>query len=262
LASPDSASEPGDVLGPVDVLDADQPDEVRVRLVVVEGEAGELPHGLHRVQVLDVELLLEAADADVGPLQDGDVELLLAAEVVVDHPLGRAGLGGDLVDPRPGVAPVGELAGGHVEDLGLSALGVARPGRSGRHLGHGLDLVGQRLGDGRHGCGPLHVGGLVPSLGRPRVRPGPRQVDRTARARRLDDRVEHLQGRQAVPAAADGLGLPADDSGEVLDLEGQRVAALHLDGGGLDGFHQERGPGKTRSRIVGIDSEPAVPVTW
>ena len=71
----------------------------------------------------------------VGALQDGDEQLLLAAEVVVDHPLGRAGALGDLVDARAGVAVLGELARGDVEDLRARALGVAR--RSGGvRLGH------------------------------------------------------------------------------------------------------------------------------
>ena len=61
----------------------------------------------------------------VGLLERGDVEKLLGAEVVVDHALRRARLGGDLVDPGPGEAPVGELLGRHGKNLQLGALGVA-----------------------------------------------------------------------------------------------------------------------------------------
>ena len=45
-----------DVLGVVDVLDADQADEVRVRLVVVEGQLGQAPDRRDRVEVVDVDL--------------------------------------------------------------------------------------------------------------------------------------------------------------------------------------------------------------
>jgi hypothetical protein len=129
-----------DVLRAVDVLDADQPDEVRVRLVVVEGERGEAPDGLARLEVVDVELLLQRTDPGVGTLQDRDVQLLLAAEVVVDHPLRRARLRGDLVHPGARVAAVGELAGGDVEDLRTRPLGVALPlgRRVGQWCGHGF----------------------------------------------------------------------------------------------------------------------------
>src|SRR5579875_318755 len=88
------------VLGPMDVLDAHEADEVRVRLVVVEGELGEAADCGDRVEVLDVDRLLGIADRGVGTLQDLDVELLLAAEVVVDHPLRGAGGGRDLVAAR------------------------------------------------------------------------------------------------------------------------------------------------------------------
>jgi hypothetical protein len=123
------------VLSPVDVLDADEPDEVRVRLVVVEGQLGDPPDGVDRVEAVHVQSRLRGADLLVDALQHGDVELLLAAEVVVDHPLGRADLGGDLVHAGAVVAAVGELTGGDVEDLGARAHGV--PLRCcDRHLDH------------------------------------------------------------------------------------------------------------------------------
>ena len=50
------------------------------------------------------------ADRRVGALEHRHEQLLLAAEVVVDHPLGGAGALGDLVDARAGVAVLGELA--------------------------------------------------------------------------------------------------------------------------------------------------------
>ena len=57
-----------------------------------------------RIDVVDLQSLLGLADAAVGVLQHGQVELLFAAEVVVDHPLRGAGALGDLVDAGAGVA--------------------------------------------------------------------------------------------------------------------------------------------------------------
>jgi hypothetical protein len=118
-----------------------------VGLVVVERQLGERPHGPPGVEVVDVQRLLEPADPGVRPLQDGDVETLLGAEVVVDHPLRRAGLGGDLVHPATGVPPAGELLGRGVEDLRAGPLGIALPFRRhvfGRGSGHASSFV-QRL---------------------------------------------------------------------------------------------------------------------
>ena len=109
----------------VDVLDADEPDEVRVRLVVVERQLGERRRAATRVEVLDVDLLLGLPDLRVGALQHGDEQLLLAAEVVVDHALRRAHALGDLVHARARVAVLGELARGDVEDLVPRPLRVA-----------------------------------------------------------------------------------------------------------------------------------------
>ena len=134
-------------------------------LVVVESEAGELADRLDGVEVLDVELLLEAPDQAVRRLEDGDVEPLLAAEVVIDHPLGGARLVGDLVDPRTGVALVGELAGRHGEDVGAGPLGVPGPLSAAAAGGraHGADS---------DGCADTTLL-LIDGRAEPRTRPRP-----------------------------------------------------------------------------------------
>ena len=74
----------------VNVLDRHQSQEVGVGFVVIEGQLCQLANGGLGRQVLDVEGLLRIAQLGVGALQDGDVQPLLAAEVVVDHALGGA----------------------------------------------------------------------------------------------------------------------------------------------------------------------------
>src|SRR5262249_47103523 len=58
--------------------------------------------------------------AEVGPLglEDGAVERLLAAEVVIDHPRVRRGALADDVDPGAGEAVLGELLGGGEKERG------------------------------------------------------------------------------------------------------------------------------------------------
>ena len=113
------------VLGAVDVLDAHQADEVRVALVVVEGQLGEPADRGDRVEVLDVDRLLGLADLRVGALEHGHEQALFGAEVVVEHPLRRAGALRDVVHARPREAVLGELPRGDVEDLALRAVAVA-----------------------------------------------------------------------------------------------------------------------------------------
>ena len=138
-----------DVLAAVDVLDGHQPDEGLVVDVVVEGELGEPAHRDDRVDVVDLQLLLGLADAAIGVLQDGQVQLLLAAEVVVDHPLRGARALGDLVDPGAGVARFGEDLGGDGEHLGAGALGVALQFRFRLRGGHDRQLTAACGGNDR-----------------------------------------------------------------------------------------------------------------
>jgi hypothetical protein len=90
-----------DELTMVDVLDADQADEVRMRLVVVKGQLGERADRGDRLKVVDVQLPFRVPGGRVSTFKDRDVKLLLAGEVVVDHPLRRPGARRYLIDPRP-----------------------------------------------------------------------------------------------------------------------------------------------------------------
>src|SRR5260370_336095 len=72
-----------------------------------------------------------AADARVGLLEHGEVEPLLAAEIIVDHALAGARALGDGVDPRAAIAFPREFARGDFEDIALGALGVVDPSAPG-----------------------------------------------------------------------------------------------------------------------------------
>ena len=77
-----------------------------MRARVVEIEFHQPLNGHAGLKVVEVERLFLAAQAGVNPLQHGQVEALLAAEVVVDHALVGFGVLGDLVYP-PAKQPLG-----------------------------------------------------------------------------------------------------------------------------------------------------------
>ena len=110
---------------PVDVLDHHQPDKVAVAHMVVVGELRQLADGIHRFQGAHLDGPLRLADAAVRLLEHGEVQLFLAAEVVVDHPFGGAGPVGDFIHPRSGIALGRKHLGGYRQDFGAGTLRVA-----------------------------------------------------------------------------------------------------------------------------------------
>jgi hypothetical protein len=75
-----------------------------------------------------MQILLGGADRLIGRLQHREVEALLVAEVVIDHPLVDARRLGDGIDTRAGQAFRRELGRGRRQDRGARAFGVARDG--------------------------------------------------------------------------------------------------------------------------------------
>jgi hypothetical protein len=125
----------------VDVLDGDQPNEVLMFDVVVEGHFRHGTDGLNRVDVVDLHPLLGLSDTPVRVLKDRQIELLFATEVVVDHSLGGAGALGDLVDTGTGIPLLGEHRRRDLDQFGPGALGVAQRLRT-RLGGHTGELTG------------------------------------------------------------------------------------------------------------------------
>src|SRR5512134_2246152 len=103
--------------------------------VVAPGELDQPRDRLDRRRVEEAQRLLCGADAGVRMLQHREEEALLVAEVVVEHPLVRAGPARDAVDSRAPEPEARELLRGGVEDAAARALGVARAGLARRAPG-------------------------------------------------------------------------------------------------------------------------------
>ena len=100
--------------------------------VVVVGELDDAAHRVHRRQVVEVELAFGLADLGVHVLEHREVELLLAAEVVVDQRARGVGARGDGVHARALEAARGELVDGRGDDAG--AVGLGRLGLAHRRI--------------------------------------------------------------------------------------------------------------------------------
>ena len=93
-------------------------------VLVVEGESDERRDGLLGLEVAEVQLRLDLADAGIGLLQHRPVQSFLVAEVIVDHPLAGGRLGGDLVDAGAAQSVRGEFGARDLENAAPDALRI------------------------------------------------------------------------------------------------------------------------------------------
>ena len=77
--------------------------------------------------MFEVEPALLGADLLIGAFQHREVEILLVADVIIQHALVGAGLGRDPVDPRAGQPMGGEFLLRRLQDAQPHPLGVALP---------------------------------------------------------------------------------------------------------------------------------------
>ncbi len=86
--------------GAKQVFGVDQPHEGRIVDVIAEREGDQCSNGLRRLRRVEVEAVLGGANVGVDRLQRGKVQLLLAAEIMVEQRLVGVGTLGDAVHPR------------------------------------------------------------------------------------------------------------------------------------------------------------------
>ena len=68
------------------ILAAEQMDEFGMAAKMIIGKIEQLHHAVDRSDVSDVQLQLLGAQLAENLLEDRDVKMILAAEIVVDHP--------------------------------------------------------------------------------------------------------------------------------------------------------------------------------
>src|SRR5262245_6495333 len=85
--------------------------------------------------MLEIELALLGADLFIGAFEDREIEVLLVADVIIQHALVGAGLQRDAINPRAADAVGGEFLLGRLEDAQPHALGVALPSQNSLSLG-------------------------------------------------------------------------------------------------------------------------------
>lgn len=113
----------------MDVLDHHEANEVRCICMGVEGCFDEPAQGLNRREVPDLQHVFALAQGGVDTLEDGAIQALLVAEIIIDHLLRRGGLLRDLVDIGTGKTVCGELLRRDRQDVFPNRLGILLPGR-------------------------------------------------------------------------------------------------------------------------------------
>lgn len=107
------------------VLAVDQRYELRVLQIVFPGETYELLEGSLGFKVIEVELLFRGPYPVIGVFENGLEEVVLAVEVVVNHPLVGVRLLGDHVHPGAPQSVFCEFFLRGLEDARLGCFGIA-----------------------------------------------------------------------------------------------------------------------------------------
>ncbi len=85
--------------------------------MVIEGELDHAMNSLHRLEFGQIELALGVANRAVEFFQHFDVQLFLAAEIVIDHPFRGFGAFGNGIDARTRQAMGDKLGNGGLQNV-------------------------------------------------------------------------------------------------------------------------------------------------
>ena len=112
------------MLGSVNVLDTDQAGEIRVFLVVCDGEFDQLTYCFFRFQILQMHGRFDPPDVAIGFFKDGDIQAFLAAKIIIYRAFGRPRTGRDGIHPGTAETMIGEFLGRDIKDILLGALRI------------------------------------------------------------------------------------------------------------------------------------------
>ena len=110
-----------------EVFGVEQRQKFRIAEEVIPGEVDQPLDRLGRIEMLEIEPALLGTDLLIGAFEHREVEIVLVADVVIQHALVGAGIGRDAVDPRAGQAMGGEFLLGGLENADPHPLGIALP---------------------------------------------------------------------------------------------------------------------------------------
>lgn len=119
---PDGLPQPA---GPVQIFRAEQAEEFRMLEKITPGEECQFADAFLRAAVADMQRAFGGADADIGFLEHSEVELLLVAEIMIEHALVGAGALGDRIDASPAHAVFGKFPGCGIKDSSACPLRIA-----------------------------------------------------------------------------------------------------------------------------------------
>ena len=109
------------------VLGIQQRQEFRIADEIIPGEIDQPLDRLRRIEMFQIEPALLDPDFLIGAFEHREIEVFLVADVIVQHALVGAGLGGDAVDPRAGKPVGGEFLLRGLENAKPHPLGIALP---------------------------------------------------------------------------------------------------------------------------------------
>ncbi|MGY3364618.1 hypothetical protein ACVWZL_001743 [Bradyrhizobium sp. GM2.4] len=112
--------------------------------------------------MFEIEPALLAADLVIGAFEHREIELVLVADVIIQHPLVGAGVGRDAVDARTGKPVRREFLLGGFENAQPHPLGIALPFQS--SLCRCFRQTGCSLGAIRMPCNTRSARRIVSSL--------------------------------------------------------------------------------------------------
>ena len=124
------------MFGVVNIFVHDQSNEFGVGKVIIQRVFDVGAQRFKRRHFLEMPVCLGFADAAIGLLQHGAIKLFLAAKVIIDHPLGTAGLFGDFVNARAGQPLGGKFGGGHAQNISARGICVMQAAILGCSVGH------------------------------------------------------------------------------------------------------------------------------